>query len=153
VVPFHFVTWRVERPIRGIDAGATWTGRFAGGPFGDGRTLWVSEVPDVTVGQRALVLANDGDAGSCPLVGCRDGMIVLGPTFVAADVDRMIAALPAPTVATHARSADASAAFHFTMPVADRPASPRARVRQSAAQPLDTEQAAFERSGRNPVIR
>ncbi len=162
-VPFHFVTWRVERAVRGIEAGATWTGRFAGGPFGDGRTLSVSEVPDFELGQRALVLANDGDAGACALAGCREGLLVISDargTRLAPDaVERIIATLdPAgPALGLRARSVDPRAPFAFTLPVAGKlPPVARAPARSTAPRTDDIDPAehrAFEQNGRNPVIR
>ena len=89
VVPFRFVTWQVERASFGVEDGQTWTGRFAGGELPDGRTLWVSEVPEFEVGQRALIAASDAEHGSCALVACRDGMALLdgdgGPWDLAAE--------------------------------------------------------------------
>ena len=124
VVPFHFVTWRVKQAVRGVDAGTTWTGRFAGGPFGDGRTLFVSEVPEFEIGQHALVLATDGDAGACALAGCRDGMLVVsdktGTKIDRAALDQLIASLDRGSAAARARSADPRAPFTFAMPVAAR---------------------------------
>ena len=157
VVPFHFVTWRVDRAIRGIEQGATWTGRFAGGPFGDGRTLWVSEVPEVELGQRALLLADDGDAGACALVGCRNGMLLVsdahGRKIDDAALDRVIDALDDGPATARARSVDPDARFAFVMPTAG---SPKARARVSAPQPstaTSPELDALARNGRNPVIR
>lgn len=159
-VPFHFVTWRVERAVRGVEAGSTWTGRFAGGSFGDGRTLWVSEVPEFEVGQRALVLANDGDAGSCALAGCRDGLLVIGDArgtrLEPAALERVIASLDpdGPAAGIRARSADPRAPFAFTMPAAERlPPMARARARPAVKRTDDPERRAFEQNGRNPVIR
>src|SRR5262245_40470984 len=94
-IPFQFVTWRVERSVRGVDAGQTWTGRFAGGAFPDGRQLSVSEVPDFAMGQRSLLLADDGDAGACALIGCRDGLLALdgAAAMSAAGLDQALVAL------------------------------------------------------------
>lgn len=161
-VPFHFVTWRVERAVRGVAPGSTWTGRFAGGPLGDGRTLWVSEVPSFELGQRALVLANDGDAGACALAGCRDGMLVIsdarGTRLEPAALERVITALDevGPAAGLRARSADPHAPFTFTMPVAGKLQSPpRAPLRPAATRTAASDSAehrAFEQNGRNPVI-
>jgi hypothetical protein len=118
VTPFHFVTWRVDQAARGVDAGTTWTGRFAGGPFGDGRELHVSEVPDFAIGQRALVFANDGDVGSCALASCREGLILVGDRDPAT-VDRLVLAFTRSTD-VRVRSADWKARFNFEMPTAGR---------------------------------
>lgn len=159
VLPFRFVTWRVDRAIRGIDKGTTWTGRFAGGNFPDGRTLWVSEVPEFELGQHALLLADDGDAGTCALVDCRDGMLTLDADS-AAKVD-----LPAltPASATRVRSASPDAPFAFSprrrvsQPELDAArAAGRARLEravpaQSATDPRELE--AMKKNGFDPVLR
>ncbi|MBL9019428.1 MAG: hypothetical protein JNL83_34890 [Myxococcales bacterium] len=162
VVPFHFVTWRVEQAVRGVDAGTMWTGRFAGGPFGDGRTLSVSEVPELEIGQRALLLATDGDAGACALAGCRDGMLLVsdktGTKIDRADLDQVIESLDRGPVAARARSADPRAPFAFEMPVAARLQRPAAAapIRPQPHPTLDAdapELDAFEANGKNPVLR
>ncbi len=165
VVPFRFVTWRVTRAVRGVDQGSTWTGRFAGGKLPDGRSLWVSEVPEFELGQRALLLADHGDAGSCALVGCRDGMVVLDdldPPASARVLDDVLAVLDAGDQ-TRARSADPDAPFGFeTSPRIGRraPASARAasgeRLERRPPAGVDrdpTELDALRSNGFNPVLR
>lgn len=164
VVPFRFVTWQVEQAVRGVDGAATWTGRFVGGPYGDGRTLSASEVPDFEVGQRALLLANDGDAGTCALIGCRHGMLLLGDDRTeeldGATVQRVIDAMPKASIAVRARSVDPKAHFSFSMPVARSPRAsavvvPRPVV-PTPAPTTDAERAelsALANNGRNPVVR
>ena len=161
-IPFQFVTWKVERALRGVDAGRTWTGRFAGGTFPDGRHLSVSEVPELAMGQRALLLADDGDAGACALIGCRDGLLALdGAAALSADgLDQALAALDggAAAKAVRARSADPRAPFAFTLalsggPIAAPPVAARAEARAAEPDADPAEVEALIANGRNPVLR
>lgn len=92
VIPVSYVTWRVDRSVRGV-AAATWTGRFVGGTLPDGRTLTLSEMPDFELGQHALVLATNGDEGSCPLVECRAGLVAVGDSPGGLDGDQLDAVI------------------------------------------------------------
>jgi hypothetical protein len=159
VLPFRFVTWRVDRAVRGIDKGTTWTGRFAGGNLPDGRTLWVSEVPEFELGQHALLLADDGDAGSCALVGCRDGMLTLDaggaanvelPVLTDARATRVRSAIPDAPFAFSPRRRASQAELDAAR-LAGRARLQRAVPTQPATDPRELE--AMTKNGFDPVLR
>lgn len=128
-LPFTFVTWRVDVAMRGVRAGQEFTARFLGGPLPDGGALDVAEMPQFAVGDRDVVfIRRNGEIG-CPLVDGALGRIqLLTPGRVAdpASPSNANPALPA-TIAraidaaalgsvVHARSADRTVPFTFTMP-------------------------------------
>lgn len=79
LVPHAFVTYRLEKVLRGKTASDTLTLRFIGGPDGQGRFLAVNGVPMFQEGERdVLFVAGNGEQG-CPLVRCGYGRFrVLG---------------------------------------------------------------------------
>ena len=73
LIPHTFVTYAVERVLRGSAPGQEITLRFIGGPDGRGRFLTVSRVPIVQQGDRDLLFVDDAADASCPLVQCEKG--------------------------------------------------------------------------------
>ena len=160
VLPFRFVTFRVLEAGFGMQTGQLWTGRFAGGPLPDGRDLWVSEVPDFQVGDRALMAVGNGDEGACALSGCDEGYLPLSATGGMDEARALLETLDdgRPTLA---RSADKDAAFtvSFAPPPSEadyRAAAARARARLERPLHADdsdpAERAALEANGFNPVL-
>lgn len=81
-VPHTFVTFRVQRLIRGRVGGAgrgrrqgpPWvTLRFIGGPKGNGSFLTVQGVPHFNRGDRDVLLVHNNGVIQCPLVRCERG--------------------------------------------------------------------------------
>lgn len=74
--PHTWVTWKVERALKGIREGATFTGRFIGGPNAE-RTgmLQVSGMPQFDLGDRDVLFVTHNGEWACPLVGGAHGRL------------------------------------------------------------------------------
>jgi hypothetical protein len=72
-LPHTFVTYRVERVLKGAVANEEFTLRFIGGPIDDDRYMTASGVPLFDVGDRDVLLARSNLASECPLVDCASG--------------------------------------------------------------------------------
>jgi hypothetical protein len=72
-LPHSFVTFKVEKRLKGQFNQQFVTLRFIGGPTGNGNFLTVSEVPLFDVGERSILLVQGNGQSGCPLVGCADG--------------------------------------------------------------------------------
>jgi hypothetical protein len=73
VIPYTFVTYSIDRVLRGKPPGKQITMRFVGGPDGRGRFVNVSNVPVVQEGDRDLLFVASTDEASCPLAFCAYG--------------------------------------------------------------------------------
>lgn len=72
-VPYTFVTYQVEREMKGSTENDTITLRFVGGPINQDEFLMVQDQPMMDLGDTdILFVSNNGDSG-CPLVGCAQG--------------------------------------------------------------------------------
>jgi len=76
-LPFTYVTWRVERGIKGVADGETFTTPFLGGRFPDGRLLVGSDQPNFRVGERDVMFVMENGHYGCPLVRGADSRIRL----------------------------------------------------------------------------
>ena len=74
-IPFTFVTFNVERVLRGQVAGDRLTLRFHGGLFPDGRFLDDPSAPLFDVGERSILLVDASGDLDVPLVGWRFGRL------------------------------------------------------------------------------
>jgi hypothetical protein len=74
-VPFTFVTFDVDRVIRGAVGGPQVTLRFHGGLFPDGRYLDDPSAPLFDDGERAILLVSCNGDPDVPLVGWRYGRL------------------------------------------------------------------------------
>jgi hypothetical protein len=74
-IPFTFVTFNVERVIRGRADGSRLTLRFHGGLFPDGRFLDDPTAPLFDVGERSILLVSGNGTLDVPLVGFRFGRL------------------------------------------------------------------------------
>jgi len=74
-IPFTFVTFDIERVIRGQVDGGELTLRFHGGLFPDGRFLDDPTVPLFDVGERSILLVSRNGELDVPLVGWRFGRL------------------------------------------------------------------------------
>ena len=72
-IPYTFVTYRVEKVLRGKAPGDQITLRFVGGPDGRGRFLSVTGVPVVQEGDHDVLFVGNTEDPSCPLVFCEHG--------------------------------------------------------------------------------
>lgn len=72
-IPHTFVTYRIEKVVRGEAPGEEITLRLVGGPDGRGRFLTVNGVPLIQQGDRDLLFVADPADPSCPLVHCENG--------------------------------------------------------------------------------
>jgi len=73
-VPYTFVTYRVERVLKGNYAQPLATLRFRGGPAeAAGQFMIVEGYPLFDVGDQDLLLVKGNNTFSCPLVGCSEG--------------------------------------------------------------------------------
>lgn len=73
LVPHTFVTYAIEKVVRGSAPGPEITLRIIGGPDGRGRFLAVSRVPVVQQGDRDLLFIENTADPSCPFVECEKG--------------------------------------------------------------------------------
>jgi len=72
-IPYTFVTYRIEKVLRGQAPGDQITLRFVGGPDGRGRFLSVTGVPVIQEGDRDVLFVGNTEDPSCPLVFCEHG--------------------------------------------------------------------------------
>lgn len=72
-LPVAYVTYGIEKAVRGARADGSLTLRFLGGPDGQGRFLSVSNTPQFMVGERDLLFVRGNGSEACPLVNCEDG--------------------------------------------------------------------------------
>jgi hypothetical protein len=73
LIPHTFVTYGIEKVVRGSAPGPEITLRIIGGPDGRGRFLAVSRVPVVQQGDRDLLFIENPADPSCPFVECDKG--------------------------------------------------------------------------------
>jgi hypothetical protein len=74
-VPHTFVTFKVEKILKGASRPEFVTLRFVGGTDGKGNFLSVSGVPLFDVGDRDILFAKGNSQFACPLVGCGSGRL------------------------------------------------------------------------------
>lgn len=74
-LPHTFVTYHIERIIRGHASGDTLTLRFIGGRGERSQFLMVLELPLFDVGDRDVLLVSGNTESGCPLVGCKTGRL------------------------------------------------------------------------------
>lgn len=72
-IPHSFVTFKVEKLLKGKFNQQFITLRFVGGPDGEGNFLTVSGVPLFDIGDRDVLLVKDNGKSGCPLVDCSEG--------------------------------------------------------------------------------
>lgn len=72
-LPHTFVTFRVDRRIKGDLVGDTVTLRFLGGEDGQGLRLDVAGIPTFEVGDREILFVQGNGERMCPLVGWEQG--------------------------------------------------------------------------------
>jgi len=72
-IPHTFVTYRIDRLLRGRVPGATVTLRFIGGVDPQGNILRPSVVPLFDVGDEDILLVTGNGRDACPLAGCAAG--------------------------------------------------------------------------------
>ena len=70
--PYAFVTYRVQKKIRGRTKSRV-TLRFIGGPRGNGSFLMAQSVPNFFKGDEDILFVRKNTTAQCPLVGCNDG--------------------------------------------------------------------------------
>jgi hypothetical protein len=82
-VPHTFVTYHIDRVVRGQAPGDTITLRFIGGRGEQAKFLMVSELPLFDVGDRDVLLVTGNGRSACPLVDCARGRlrIIQGRAF------------------------------------------------------------------------
>lgn len=73
VVPYTFVTYKIDRIHKGKTARSVVTLRFLGGPIDDDNMMLVDSTPLFDVGERDLLLVRNDRDFICPLVGCSEG--------------------------------------------------------------------------------
>ena len=71
--PFTFVTYRIQRVLKGQSPGAEITLRFIGGWRDNDRLMVGSEMPLFDVGDRDVLLVRGNGRSICPTVGCSQG--------------------------------------------------------------------------------
>ncbi|PSB01931.1 hypothetical protein [Merismopedia glauca] len=74
-VPHTFVTFKVEKLLKGASKPEFVTLRFVGGTDGKGNFLSVSGVPLFDVGDRDILFAKGNGQFACPLVNCGSGRL------------------------------------------------------------------------------
>jgi hypothetical protein len=74
-VPHTFVTFKVEKTLKGASKPEFVTLRFVGGTDGKGNFLSVSGVPLFDVGDRDILFTKGNGQFACPLVGCGSGRL------------------------------------------------------------------------------
>lgn len=73
-LPYTFVSYSVERVIKGAYSGAELTLRFLGGPTGEGEeVLMLPNYPLFDAGDHDILLVTGNTYFECPLVGCNRG--------------------------------------------------------------------------------
>jgi hypothetical protein len=73
-LPHTFVTFKIERVLKGRMEKDAITLRFLGGPTGKtGQYLMVEDVPAFDVGEKGILFVAQNTAAACPLVGCSAG--------------------------------------------------------------------------------
>ncbi len=73
VLPVTYVTYSIERVLRGKQVSKTMTLRFLGGPDGQGRFLTISGVPRFQQKETDVLFVEGNGAEGCPLVNCEHG--------------------------------------------------------------------------------
>lgn len=74
-IPHTFVTFKVEKALKGSSQPDFVTLRFVGGTDGKGNFLTVSGVPLFDIGDRDIIFAKGNGEASCPLVKCGSGRL------------------------------------------------------------------------------
>jgi hypothetical protein len=72
-IPHTFVTFKVERLLKGQGNPESITLRFLGGDEGDGKIMTVSHMPLFDVGDRDILLVRRNGKAMCPLASCEKG--------------------------------------------------------------------------------
>lgn len=74
-LPHSFVTFKVEKLLKGKSNQQSITLRFVGGPDGEGNFLTVSGVPLFDIGDRDVLFVKGNGKSGCPLVECSAGRL------------------------------------------------------------------------------
>ncbi len=82
-IPHTFVTYRIEKILKGSTKDDTITLRFIGGRGDQAAFLMVSGMPMFDVGDRDVLFVRDNGASACPLVDCAAGRyrLIQGKVF------------------------------------------------------------------------